>query len=189
MRPDLIATREALRGGLARASEEIEASITLAQSPACDRAFLKTHFTEARAVAARPGSVARPLAGLGISVKDLFDIAGDTTAAGSVVLAEAPAAGADSPAVARLRAAGGAILGRTNMTEFAFSGLGLNPHYGTPRNPHGHDVPRIPGGSSSGSAVAVAKGLVPVAIGTEIVLVFVDAPATNVAFTRCETRK
>jgi len=167
MRPDLLATREALRGGHARAAEEIEASIDLARSPACDRAFLKTHFDEARAVAARPGSVARPLAGLAVSVKDLFDIAGDTTAAGSVVLAESTPALADSPAVARLRAAGGAILGRTNMTEFAFSGIGTNPHFGTPANPADPATPRIPGGSSSGAAVSVATGAAFVGLGSD----------------------
>ncbi|MDP3760081.1 MAG: amidase [Ramlibacter sp.] len=167
MRPDLIATREALRGGLARAGEEMEASIALAQAPACARAFLKTHFDEARATAARPAAVARPLAGLAVSVKDLFDIAGDTTAAGSAVLAGAPPAPVDSPAVARLKAAGGAILGRTNMTEFAFSGVGTNPHHGTPANPADPATPRIPGGSSSGAAVSVATGAAFVGLGSD----------------------
>jgi Asp-tRNA(Asn)/Glu-tRNA(Gln) amidotransferase A subunit family amidase len=167
MRPDLIATREALRGGPTRAAEEIEASIALAQSPACNRAFLKTQFDEARAVSTRPGSAARPLAGLAVSVKDLFDIAGDTTSAGSAVLAQAPAAVADCPAVTRLRAAGGAILGRTNMTEFAFSGIGTNPHFGTPANPADPATPRIPGGSSSGAAVSVATGAAFVGLGSD----------------------
>ncbi|HCN90298.1 MAG TPA: amidase, partial [Oxalobacteraceae bacterium] len=76
-----------------------------------------------------------PLAGLPVSVKDLVDIAGETTMAGSIVLKNAAPALADAPVVRRLRAAGAAILGKTNMTEFAFSGVGLNPHYGTPANP------------------------------------------------------
>ncbi|HEY0833257.1 MAG TPA: amidase [Azospirillum sp.] len=111
------------------------------------------------------GVVPSPLAGLPVSVKDLFDVAGQVTTAGSVVLKDAPAATRDAPVVARLRAAGAVIVGRTNMTEFAFSGLGLNPHYGTPGNPH--DRGRIPGGSSSGAAVSVADGMAVAAVGTD----------------------
>jgi aspartyl-tRNA(Asn)/glutamyl-tRNA(Gln) amidotransferase subunit A len=84
-----------------------------------------------------------------------------------VVLADATPAAADSPAVARLRAAGGAILGRTNMTEFAFSGVGVNPHFGTPANPADAQTPRIPGGSSSGAAVSVATGAAFVGLGSD----------------------
>lgn len=107
------------------------------------------------------------LAGLPVSVKDLFDVAGETTLAGSVVLKDAPPAQSDAPAVRRLRAAGAAILGKTNMTEFAFSGVGLNPHYGTPPNPADKAVARIPGGSSSGAAVSVAEGLCVAALGSD----------------------
>ena len=167
MRADLTATRQALRESPARASDEIEKSIAIASSAACDRVFLKPHFDQARAAAARAASAALPLAGLAVSVKDLFDMAGDTTAAGSVVLDGAPAAAADCPAVARLRAAGGAILGRTNMTEFAFSGVGTNPHHGTPANPADRQTPRIPGGSTSGGAVSVATGAAFVALGSD----------------------
>jgi aspartyl-tRNA(Asn)/glutamyl-tRNA(Gln) amidotransferase subunit A len=97
----------------------------------------------------------------------LFDLEGMPTTAGSRVFESAAPAEADAPVVARLKAAGMVCVGRVNMTEFAFSGIGLNPHYGTPRNPHGQGEARIPGGSSSGSAVAVARGLVPAAIGTD----------------------
>jgi aspartyl-tRNA(Asn)/glutamyl-tRNA(Gln) amidotransferase subunit A len=111
------------------------------------------------------GVAGGPLAGLPISVKDLFDIAGETTTAGSRVLADAPPAAADAPIVQRLRAAGAIIIGKTNMVEFAYSGLGLNPHYGTPVNPY--DPERIPGGSSSGAGVAVPYGFSAASIGTD----------------------
>ncbi|WP_035691629.1 amidase [Azospirillum halopraeferens] len=106
-----------------------------------------------------------PLSGIPVSVKDLFDEAGRVTTAGSRVPAGEPPAARDAAAVARLRAAGAVVVGRTAMTEFAFSGLGLNPHTGTPGNPA--DPARIPGGSSSGAAVSVAAGMVPLALGTD----------------------
>lgn len=108
-----------------------------------------------------------PLAGLPVSIKDLCDVAGEPTLAGSVVLKHAAPALADAPVVQRLRAAGAAILGKTNMTEFAYSGLGLNPHYGTPVNPLDTRVARIPGGSSSGAAVSVAAGLCVAGLGSD----------------------
>src|SRR4029434_6864278 len=113
------------------------------------------------------GAAPSPFAGIPVSIKDLFDIAGDVTTAGSVVLRDAKAAEHDAPAVARLRAAGFIPIGRTNMTEFAFSGLGINPHYDTPRNPHDRPVACIPGGSSSGAAVSVTDGMAFGALGTD----------------------
>lgn len=107
------------------------------------------------------------LAGLPVSIKDLLDVAGETTLAGSVVLQNVQPAIQDAPVVARLRAAGAAIVGKTNMTEFAFSGVGLNPHYGTPVNPVDDAVARIPGGSSSGAGVSVAAGICVAAIGSD----------------------
>ncbi|QKK27425.1 amidase [Rhizobium hidalgonense] len=107
------------------------------------------------------------LDGIPIAWKDLFDIEGLVTTAGSVVLAADAPAKRDAAVVNLLRQAGMIAVGRTNMSEFAFSGLGINPHYGTPVNPRGSDLPRIPGGSSSGAGVAVAAGLVPVAMGTD----------------------
>ena len=113
------------------------------------------------------GYVSSRLAGLPISVKDLFDIAGQVTRSGSKVLNDAAAAVHDAAAVSRLKAAGAIVVGRTNMTEFAYSGLGLNPHYGTPLNPFDRPVGRIPGGSSSGAAISVADGMVAAAIGSD----------------------
>lgn len=113
------------------------------------------------------GEALQPLAGLPVSIKDLYDIAGRTTMAGSVLRRDAPPATTDATAVARLRGAGAALIGLTNMTEFAFSGVGLNPHHGTPRNPADAAVARIPGGSSSGGAVSVALGLAVAALGSD----------------------
>jgi aspartyl-tRNA(Asn)/glutamyl-tRNA(Gln) amidotransferase subunit A len=129
--------------------------------------------TSARAEAAasdglrRAGVPPRPLEGLPISIKDLFDVKGAVTTASSKVLATEPPAEADAPVVARLRAAGAVLVGRTNMTEFAYSGLGINPHYGTPANPWDRASKRIPGGSSSGAAVSVADGMATVGLGTD----------------------
>jgi aspartyl-tRNA(Asn)/glutamyl-tRNA(Gln) amidotransferase subunit A len=108
-----------------------------------------------------------PLAGLPISIKDLFDVKGEPTLAGSRVLADADPAAQDAEVVRRLRQAGAAIIGKTNMTEFAFSGLGLNPHYGTPLNAWDRAGKRIPGGSSSGAAISITDGMALAAIGTD----------------------
>ena len=113
------------------------------------------------------GIVPSPLAGLPVSIKDLFDVRGETTQAGSRVLAGTAAAIANAPVIARLRRAGAVLVGRTNMTEFAYSGLGINPHYGTPLNPWDRETGRIPGGSSSGAAVSVTDGMAVVGIGTD----------------------
>jgi aspartyl-tRNA(Asn)/glutamyl-tRNA(Gln) amidotransferase subunit A len=115
----------------------------------------------------RAGMPASALDGVPMGWKDLFDIKGRVTTAGSVVLRSQPPASTDAALVAAAARAGMIAIGTLNMTEFAYSGIGLNPHYGTPRNPHDRDIHRSPGGSSSGSAVAVAKGLLPVAIGTD----------------------
>jgi len=145
---------------------------TLARIAACEDQAIFTCLTpervlaEARAAARRIGE-GRPrglLDGIPTAWKDLFDLAGLPTWAGSKVLPEVPAE-RDAAVVTNLTAAGMVTVGKVNMTEFAYSGLGINPHFGTPRNPHGTD--RVPGGSSSGSAVAVARGLVPAAIGTD----------------------
>jgi aspartyl-tRNA(Asn)/glutamyl-tRNA(Gln) amidotransferase subunit A len=137
------------------------------------RVFLKVHADAARAAAdyfdalrAR-GAAPSPYAGIPVSIKDLFDIAGDVTLAGSTALRGRPPATADAPSVARLRAAGFIPIGRSNMTEFAFSGIGINPHYGTPANPYDRKSARIPGGSSSGAAVSVTDGMALGALGTD----------------------
>jgi aspartyl-tRNA(Asn)/glutamyl-tRNA(Gln) amidotransferase subunit A len=111
------------------------------------------------------GRVLSPLHGVPVSVKDLFDVAGEVTTAGSTLLREAAPAAEDAPAIARLRAAGAVLVGRTHMSEFAFSGLGLNPHL--PRCANPHDAARVPGGSSSGAAVSVAQGAAALGLGTD----------------------
>ena len=137
------------------------------------RVFTKVHAQGALLAAdasdrlRKEGVVPSPLAGLPVSIKDLFDIAGDVTTAGSKILRDAAPATEDAVAVARLRAGGAVIIGRSNMTEFAYSGVGINPHYGTPANPYDRGRRRIPGGSSSGAAVSVADGMAAFALGTD----------------------
>jgi aspartyl-tRNA(Asn)/glutamyl-tRNA(Gln) amidotransferase subunit A len=116
---------------------------------------------------ARDGRRLPPFAGLTVSIKDLFDVAGDVTMSGSKLLHNAAPATRDADAVHRLKQAGFIAIGRTNMTEFAFSGLGINPHYGTPLNPYDRGTGRIPGGSSSGAAISVSDGMCDVALGTD----------------------
>jgi aspartyl-tRNA(Asn)/glutamyl-tRNA(Gln) amidotransferase subunit A len=115
----------------------------------------------------REGHSAGPLDGVPIAWKDLVDMAGERTTAGSALYAEAPPKEKDAPIVTNLAAAGMVALGKTNLSEFAFSALGLNPYFGTPRNPRDPATPRVAGGSSSGAAVAVAGGLAPCAIGSD----------------------
>ena len=137
------------------------------------RAFVLVDTLAARAAAdamdlrRKAGKAPTRYAGIPISIKDLADIEGQATKAGSVALADAPPAKADAPVVSRLRHAGFIIIGRTNMTEFAYSGLGINPHYGTPRSPYDRAAGRVPGGSSSGAAVSVADGMAHGALGTD----------------------
>ena len=135
------------------------------------RAFTRIWSAPARAAAdasdrlRAQGITPSPFAGIPISVKDLFDIYGEPTPAGSRILASGPIAGADAHVVSRLRAAGFILVGRTQMSEFAFTGVGLNPHYPQPVNPC--DPARAPGGSSGGAAVSVALGQAAGAIGTD----------------------
>ena len=112
----------------------------------------------------------RSLEGITISIKDLFDVAGEVTGAGSTVLRARPPASVDAPAVARLRSAGAVLFGRTNMVEFAYSGVGINPHYGTPRNVWDRRADgsgRVSGGSSSGGGVSVADGMCTASLGSD----------------------
>lgn len=132
--------------------------------------FTDSALAEARAsdLLRAAGIVRSPMEGLPISIKDLFDVQGRVTHAGSRLLRDTVPAAQDAVVVARLRAAGAVIVGSTNMTEFAFSGIGINPHHGTPRNPWGRDgAGRIPGGSSSGAAISVTDGMALAAIGTD----------------------
>ncbi|MCO5110064.1 MAG: amidase [Burkholderiaceae bacterium] len=172
MLDDLDTHRRRLQAGSGNARDTLERCIAVAQSPACAHVFSRTMFDEARAHAAQPGIEQRPLAGLSVSVKDLFDLRGQPTPAGSAVLADAPAAQDDCLAVARLRAAGASVVGRTHMVEFAFSGVGTNPHYGTPaafdaRTGALPGPARVPGGSSSGAAVSVATGAAFIGLGSD----------------------
>lgn len=152
-----------------------EAALKKASAPEGEgaRVFIALRAEKALAAAAasdaarKAGLVRSPLEGIPVSVKDLFDIAGEVTRAGSMVLKDAVPAARDAEAVARLQRAGAIIIGRTNMTEFAFSGVGLNPHYGTPLNPYDRANARIPGGSSSGAAISVTDGMAVAALGTD----------------------
>jgi aspartyl-tRNA(Asn)/glutamyl-tRNA(Gln) amidotransferase subunit A len=116
-----------------------------------------------RGVKAAPSAYA----GIPVSIKDLFDIKGQVTRAGSRALDDSPPAEANAPVVARLRRAGFIVIGRTNMTEFAYSGIGINPHYGTPKGAWQRSVGHVPGGSSSGAAVSVVDGMAHGALGTD----------------------
>lgn len=171
MTTDLTGTREQ-----ATASEQLEACIAAARTDANRHTFIRTSFDSAAAAARsidaqrKAGASVPPLAGRAVSVKDLFDVRAEVSSAGSTVLARQPPAAADCPAVARLRRAGAALIGRTNMSEFAFSGVGINPHFGTPANPATAALdaqPRIPGGSTSGGAVSVATGAAWAALGSD----------------------
>ena len=172
-RPTLAQLAADLVAGRTTSRALVDAALARIADPAGagKRAFVKVYGERARAAAdaqdklRAAGYVASPLAGIPVSIKDLFDVAGERTLAGSKALDDAPPAKADAPIVARLKAAGAVLMGRTNMTEFAFSGVGINPHYGTPGNPW--DRTRIPGGSSSGAPISVADGMAAVAIGTD----------------------
>jgi aspartyl-tRNA(Asn)/glutamyl-tRNA(Gln) amidotransferase subunit A len=166
--------RSRLARGEATHEALVRSALERAAQPAAAQAFTRL-YADAALAAARHADAAQaaglrlgPLAGLPVTIKDLYDVAGETTLAGSVVRRGAAPAAADAPAVQRLRAAGAAIIGRTNMTEFAFSGVGINPHFGTPANPAWPGVgAHIPGGSSSGAAVSVALGIAVAALGSD----------------------
>jgi Asp-tRNA(Asn)/Glu-tRNA(Gln) amidotransferase A subunit family amidase len=167
---DLHQVRQSIADGQVHLAQTLEAALHACEQPSCRHAYVLGAQAQLRQAiehssGQRP-TEPLPLAGLPVSVKDLFDVAGQPTRAGSVVL-QGPAATQDCPAVARVRAAGGLIAGRTNMTEFAFSGVGINPHHGTPVNPADSSTARIPGGSSSGAAVSVALGAAWLALGSD----------------------
>ena len=156
------------------ARDRLEQALSRIADPSGEgaRACLTVYADAARAAAdaadarSRAGISLGPLDGAIVSIKDLFDVAGEVTRAGSRVLAEeGKPATSDAPAVRRLRSAGAVIVAKTNMTEYAFSGVGANPHFGTPGNPF--DRARVPGGSTAGGAVAVADGMCEIAIGSD----------------------
>ena len=176
MHHDLCGALERLRAGRGSSSELMDASLAAARSEAARHVFIRDFFAQAQATAAATdlqtgaGAPLSPLGGVAISVKDLFDVAGQPSTAASASRRDAPPAADDAPAVARLRRCGAALIGHTNMSEFAFSGLGLNPHFGTPTNPVTRALDgkqRIPGGSTSGGAVSVAIGAAWAALGSD----------------------
>jgi aspartyl-tRNA(Asn)/glutamyl-tRNA(Gln) amidotransferase subunit A len=156
------------------ARERLEAALGRIDDPKGEgaRACLTVYRDQAKAAAdaadarAKAGVSLGPLDGTIVSIKDLFDVAGEVTRVGSKVFAEeGKPATADAPVVRRLRAGGAVVVAKTNMSEFAYTGIGANPHFGTPGNPA--DRKRVPGGSSSGAAVAAADGMCEIAIGTD----------------------
>lgn len=171
----LRALAEALHTGRASSVELVRDALAAIDAPQGEgtRAFLLVDRAGAIAAAEdadrrrRAGVERSPFCGIPVSVKDLFDVRSQVTRGGSRLLQGSAPAAADALVVERLRNAGFVLIGRTNMTEFAYSGLGLNPHYGTPANPWQRDEGRIPGGSSSGAAVSVADGMAAAAIGTD----------------------
>lgn len=179
---DLISTLNAISAGQTTAAQVIQECLRIANSPACHQVFMSIRSDADLASQSSAGALSL-LQGLPFSAKDLFDVAGEVTLAGSKVLKNNPPATHDCPAVASMRLAGGTLLGRTNMVEFAFSGVGVNPHYGTPaawdavsNQPAGQALaaanprdfePLVPGGSSSGAAVSVATGAAFIGLGSD----------------------
>lgn len=175
MLPTIVVLHRELASGKATSLQLTEAALERINTFDGDGrfAFTETWPEQAKAAARASdilfaaGLARSPLEGIPISIKDLFDVLGKTTRAGSLVLKDAPPASKNAVIVQRLIDAGAVIVGRTNMTEFAFSGLGLNPHYGTPSSPWDRATRRIPGGSSSGAGVAVADQMSVASIGTD----------------------
>src|SRR6201999_4113280 len=173
--PTLAALADDLDAGRTSARKLVEECIARIAAPAGDgqRAFIHVDrdaaLQAAEAMDRLRKAKAAPsrFAGIPVSIKDLFDIKGQVTRAGSRALDDSPPAEADAPVVARLRRAGFIVIGRTNMTEFAYSGIGINPHYGTPKSIYKREVGHVPGGSSSGAAVSIADRMAYGALGTD----------------------
>lgn len=173
--PTLADLAAALASGQTTSRRLVEACLAAIADPKGEgqRAFVSVNADKALQAAdamdllRAAGAAPSPFAGIPIAIKDLFDIAGEVTTAGSKALATQPPAEQDAVAVARLKQAGFIALGRANMTEFAYSGLGMNPHYGSPRAPFDRATGRVSGGSTSGGAVAVADGMAHAALGTD----------------------
>ncbi len=172
---DIRQQRKAFFDGKTSSVELVETCLSRIADPEGEgsRTFIKVWGEQARTVARaqddlrHAGYAPSLVTGIPISIKDLFDVEGEITLAGTKALDDAPLAVADAPVVKRLKVAGAVLVGRTNMTQFAFSAVGMNPYFGTPGNPW--DRSRIPGGSSSGAAVSVADGMATAAIGSDTV--------------------
>ena len=173
--PTLVSLAADLERGATSARKLVEQCLARIADPAGEgqRAFIHVDRDAALDAAdamdglRKAKAVPSPFAGIPVSIKDLFDIKGQVTRAGSRALEDSPPAEADATVVARLRRAGFIVIGRTNMTEFAYSGIGINPHYGTPKSVWNRSVGHVPGGSSSGAAVSVADGMAFGALGTD----------------------
>ena len=175
MGPTLASLAEKLAAGETSSRALTEEALSRIEAPGGEgKATFVQVFREAALASAdasdklrKLGVVPSPLAGIPVSVKDLTDVAGLTTHAGSKSRDGDPPATKDAPVLARLRAAGAVLMGTTNMTEFALGGLGLNPHFGDCRNPWDRATGRIPGGSSSGAAISITDGMAYAALGSD----------------------
>src|ERR1700742_5046429 len=173
--PTLAALADDLEAGRTTARKLVEDCIARIADPAGEGQRTFIHVDKDAALDAadamdrlrRAHAAPTRFAGIPVSIKDLFDIKGQVTRAGSRALEDSAPAEADATAVARLRRAGFVVIGRTNMTEFAYSGIGINPHYGTPKSAWQRGVGHVPGGSSSGAAVSIADGMAYGALGTD----------------------
>lgn len=167
----LAETSRALERGETTALALVTAALERARGSAhvFTELFAEEALAQARAADARRarGQALSALDGIPLAIKDIFDVRGSRTLAGSLTRREVPPAQADAAVVAALRANGMIALGKTNLSELAFSGLGLNPHFGTPTPEFPGVEPRAPGGSSAGSAVAVQRGIVSAALGSD----------------------
>lgn len=173
--PTLAALAEDLERGRSSARKLVDECLAKIADASGEGAGAFIHVDKEAAIAAadamdrlrQANAAPSRYAGIPVSIKDLFDIRGQVTRAGSRALEDSAPAEADAPVVARLRRAGFILIGRTNMTEFAYSGIGINPHYGTPKSTWQRGVGHVPGGSSSGAAVSVADGMAHGALGTD----------------------
>jgi aspartyl-tRNA(Asn)/glutamyl-tRNA(Gln) amidotransferase subunit A len=174
-KPTLATLAADLERGATSARQLVEECLARIADPAGEGQRTFIHVDKDAALAAadamdrlrKAKAAPSPFAGIPVSIKDLFDIKGQVTRAGSRALDDSTPAEADAPVVARLRRAGFIVIGRTNMTEFAYSGIGINPHYGTPKSAWNRSVGHVPGGSSSGAAVSIADGMAYGALGTD----------------------
>jgi aspartyl-tRNA(Asn)/glutamyl-tRNA(Gln) amidotransferase subunit A len=173
--PTLATLAENLESGRTSARKLVEECLGRIADPSGEGARTFIHVDKEAAIEAAEAidrlrkvrAAPSPYAGIPVSIKDLFDIKGQVTRAGSRALEDSAPAEADAPVVARLRRAGFIVIGRTNMTEFAFSGIGINPHYGTPKSTWRRDIGHVPGGSSSGAAISVVDGMAHGGLGTD----------------------
>jgi len=173
--PTLASLADDLENGRTSARKLVDECIARIADPAGEGQRVFIHVDKETAIEAaeamdrlrKANAAPSRFAGIPVSIKDLFDIKGQVTRAGSRALDDSPPAQADATVVARLRRAGFIVIGRTNMTEFAYSGIGINPHYGTPKSAWQRSVGHVPGGSSSGAAVSIADGMAHGALGTD----------------------